>query len=215
MRTGELIGIMAKDNGISLHQLAMDAGIPYNTLYAIVRRKSERIDIDTLSKLANSFGVTVNYFSFRKEIEKSSSFGATPLPDALPLAQHRPLKGRVDKPVGIYAIRCNETGRIYIGLSTDIDGRLRNHLANLRTGKHPASLLQEYFDRYGEESLSLFVLEEGLTIEEARRKEQEYIAEYGTRNPANGYNTVHPNIRKNLDLIYAKPPKNAEILKNK
>lgn len=157
-----------------------------------------------IQAIADALGVPINLLY--KEV---------PLPDALPPAQRRPLKVRVDKPVGIYAIRCNETGRIYIGLSTDIDGRLRNHLANLRTGKHPASLLQEDFDRYGEESLSLFVLEEGLTIEEARRKEQEYIAEYGTRNPANGYNTVHPNIRKNLDLIYAKPPKNAEILKNK
>ena len=59
MKTGELIGIMAKDQGISLRQLAINAGIPYNTLYAIVKRKSTRIEPDTLQAIADALGVTL------------------------------------------------------------------------------------------------------------------------------------------------------------
>ena len=53
------IGIMAKDQGISLRQLAINAGIPYNTLYAIVKRKSTRIEPDTLQAIADALGVTL------------------------------------------------------------------------------------------------------------------------------------------------------------
>lgn len=59
MKTGELIGAMAKGRGVSLRQLAMDAGIPYNTLYAIVRRKSTRIDLETLQRIAESLRVPI------------------------------------------------------------------------------------------------------------------------------------------------------------
>lgn len=52
MTTGENIGRIANEKGISLRKLSILSGIPYTTLYSIVKRKSDKIDIDILRKIA-------------------------------------------------------------------------------------------------------------------------------------------------------------------
>ena len=61
MKTGELIGTIAKERGVSLRRLAIDAGVPYNTLYAIVKRKSTRIEPETLQRIAATLKVSTAY----------------------------------------------------------------------------------------------------------------------------------------------------------
>lgn len=58
--TGERIGIVAKQKGINLHKLADLAGIPYNTLYSIVKRKSERVALWMVFKIAEVLETNVN-----------------------------------------------------------------------------------------------------------------------------------------------------------
>jgi transcriptional regulator with XRE-family HTH domain len=57
LQTGEIIGNLSKEQGINLRQLAIKAEVPYNTLYAIVKRKSSRVDTETLIKIAKALGV--------------------------------------------------------------------------------------------------------------------------------------------------------------
>lgn len=57
MNTGARIGELAREKGINLHQLAVKAGVSYNTIYAIVKRGSQRINIENLKKIANVLGV--------------------------------------------------------------------------------------------------------------------------------------------------------------
>lgn len=57
MTTGQKIGILAKKKKINLHKLADSAGVSYNTLYSIVRRKSDKVDIDTIRKIALALDV--------------------------------------------------------------------------------------------------------------------------------------------------------------
>lgn len=54
MTTGENIGRLAKERDISLRKLSVKADVPYTTLYSIVRRKSDKIDIDILKKIAGA-----------------------------------------------------------------------------------------------------------------------------------------------------------------
>ena len=61
MKTGELIGTIAKERGVSLRRLAIDAGVPYNTLYAIVKRKSTRIEPENLQRIATALKVSTAY----------------------------------------------------------------------------------------------------------------------------------------------------------
>lgn len=57
MTTGHNIGELAKKNKINLHQLSKMAGVSYNTLYSIVRRKSDKVDHETVRKIALALGV--------------------------------------------------------------------------------------------------------------------------------------------------------------
>lgn len=58
MTTGQRIGELAQKKKINLHQLSKMAGISYNTLYSIVRRKSDKVDYETVSKIAAALGVS-------------------------------------------------------------------------------------------------------------------------------------------------------------
>lgn len=59
MTAGEKIGNIAKAKKIPLRQIAIKAEIPYNTLYSIVSRKSNRIDNNALLKIATALDVSV------------------------------------------------------------------------------------------------------------------------------------------------------------
>lgn len=57
MTTGELIDHYAKEKSINLHKLATIAGVSYNTLYSIVRRKSNKVDMKIIEKVAKALEV--------------------------------------------------------------------------------------------------------------------------------------------------------------
>ncbi len=52
MNTGEIIGKFAEERGKNIHQLAAEAGVPYTTLYAVVKRKSARVSQDIIHRVA-------------------------------------------------------------------------------------------------------------------------------------------------------------------
>lgn len=57
MNTGEIIGKFAKERGKNIHQLAAEAGVPYTTLYAVVKRKSARVSQDIIRRVALALDV--------------------------------------------------------------------------------------------------------------------------------------------------------------
>ena len=59
MGVGSQIARFAIDRGMSIRQLANLAGIPYNTLYSIIKRDSNRIDGEYLSKIAIALGCNI------------------------------------------------------------------------------------------------------------------------------------------------------------
>lgn len=59
----------------------------------------------------------------------------------------------------IYQIRCRTTGRIYIGSAVDLRDRWNTHLRNLRRGDHSNALLQQAWNKHGETSFELSILE--------------------------------------------------------
>lgn len=70
MQTGEIIGNLAKEKGINLRQLSIKADVPYNTLYAIVKRKSSRVDVETLLKIAKALDVHLRDLSDNSWLEE-------------------------------------------------------------------------------------------------------------------------------------------------
>lgn len=59
MKPGEIIGKLAHKKNINLRQLAIKSDVPYNTLYAMVKRKSERIEPGSLQRIAAALEVPV------------------------------------------------------------------------------------------------------------------------------------------------------------
>ena len=79
---------------------------------------------------------------------------------------------------GIYSIKNNITGRIYIGSSNDILKRIKQHFNNLRKNKHPNKLLQNSFNKHLESSFNYEILQicdENITQDEILQIEQFYI----------------------------------------
>lgn len=59
MAIGKRIQEIAKEQGLSLKELATRAEVPYTTLYSMVKRDSNKTDYDTLHRLAHALNVAM------------------------------------------------------------------------------------------------------------------------------------------------------------
>lgn len=66
---------------------------------------------------------------------------------------------KLHKTAGIYIISCTETDKVYIGESLNVSGRILKHFTNLRKNMHHNPILQAIFNKYGEETMIVDVLE--------------------------------------------------------
>lgn len=91
---------------------------------------------------------------------------------------------------GIYAIRCLVSGRVYIGSSQDICKRFQAHRTLLRSGKHHCIGLQRAWNKHGELSFVVDVLEitdKGVLLE----REQVWFDTIGIRGGKHTYNASY------------------------
>lgn len=77
---------------------------------------------------------------------------------------------------GIYWIKNKVTNYIYIGSTKNIGRRISKHFSQLRTKKHPNSLMRADFDKYGQESFEFGVYE--ITNENLLEKEANYQKQF-------------------------------------
>lgn len=111
-----------------------------------------------------------------------------------------------DKLNTIYAIRCKENGKLYIGRTIRLDERIKIHFTQLKSGKHNNKLLLEDYEKYGREKFEVYVLEENIPYLD-RQKEYEYMRKYNSFDKKYGYNTGDKN-KKNvtkIDYIHGLP----------
>lgn len=88
--------------------------------------------------------------------------------------------------IGIYVIRNNGNGKVYIGQSVDVEYRICNHFSNLRHNRHDNAHLQRAYNKNPEAfSWELLCKCEQSDLD---RLEIEYIAEYKSADPEHGYN---------------------------
>ena len=65
----------------------------------------------------------------------------------------------VPRAPGIYRITCNENKRVYVGQSTNMRDRAGYHIRHLKRGSHTNKHLQNAWNKYGEGSFVIDVLE--------------------------------------------------------
>lgn len=92
------------------------------------------------------------------------------------------VKSQLTKSPGIYIISCNQTDKVYIGESLNLSQRICKHFSLLRKGSHGNPILQNIYNKYGEDSLAVDVLEYVKTESELELKilEQKYQEKYPT-----------------------------------
>lgn len=89
---------------------------------------------------------------------------------------------------GVYALRCDANGKMYIGSSTNMDRRIHEHMAALRFGRHPNPDMQADFNKYGER-FSACILQDYMSGDTSRTHlESAYMTIFGTRDRNRGYN---------------------------
>lgn len=91
---------------------------------------------------------------------------------------------------GIYKITNTVNGKVYIGSSVDINGRLNSHRSDLRQNKHGNQHLQKAWNLYGEESFIFDVIEE-CDPQTVRDVEQRYLDELFTKNHKDDFYNIY------------------------
>lgn len=62
MGIGSKLTELMKQQNTNANELAQRAGVPATTVYSLIKRDSNRVDIDSLIKIARALGVTADYF---------------------------------------------------------------------------------------------------------------------------------------------------------
>lgn len=86
---------------------------------------------------------------------------------------------------GIYAIKNNENGKLYIGQSSNIHLRLKGHISALKMNRHNNMHLQRSWNKYGNDSFSFEIIEL-CDVKDLDAREEHYINKYDSIK--NGYN---------------------------
>ncbi len=97
------------------------------------------------------------------------------------------LKRRQPK-CGIYQIRNETNGKVYIGSAVDIEDRWRLHRLALSNGTHHSRYLQRAWGKYGETNFSFVIVELVLLREILIEREQFHIDHFKSADREFGYN---------------------------
>lgn len=112
----------------------------------------------------------------------------------------------VTKESTIYCIRCKENGKVYIGRTQRIESRIKEHFQELRRnqkrhyseGRYGASGFQEDYNKFGEDSFEVYILEENVSPENCKARERYWIKHYNSANPFLGYNFLDEHIENEV-----------------
>jgi len=89
---------------------------------------------------------------------------------------------------GIYKIEERKTGKVYIGSSSLLDYRKRNHFNLLRKNKHKNIYLQSSYNKYGEENFMWDILQYVDDANKLEKEEEKWISMFEANNKKHGFN---------------------------
>jgi group I intron endonuclease len=92
----------------------------------------------------------------------------------------------------IYALRCSENNKHYVGCTGKLQKRFREHRCLLRAGQHVCQSLQADWTQFGEDSFFMIPLEpfDAATASEKRERELKWMRYFEGRGQLYNENTV-------------------------
>lgn len=85
------------------------------------------------------------------------------------------MKSQQEIVIGVYKIVNKITGKTYYGYSKDIYERFKKHKTDLKNNNHQNIILQRSYNKYSLESFEFIILHTYDNIEDAQKKELEYL----------------------------------------
>lgn len=93
----------------------------------------------------------------------------------------------------IYALRCRENGRSYIGRTgSTMPERFKKHIYKLNHNSHASKLMQADFNQYGKSSFEMIPIFKTDDYEYSKRLEKIVMLTLGGNRKADGYNHQDP-----------------------
>jgi group I intron endonuclease len=94
---------------------------------------------------------------------------------------------------GVYVIENLVNGRKYVGSTTNLKRRLREHKTELLKGNHKNSYLQRSYNKYGKDNFKIYTVEIVVDFKDLTTCEAKWIGTFRTTENDYGYNLVLPN----------------------
>lgn len=161
-------------------------------------QKVIELSYDELESFRNHLNINLDFLDFMDEFDKENNVFSYAI---------KRYRENVSRYV-VYALRCLINGKMWVGVTSSLESRIRNHMDQLRNGKHPCKELLEDYRRYGESEFKVFVLSEGILRDNRLIEESKYMDMYRTREPEFGYNVKHPKPKDRIEKYLAEglPP---------
>lgn len=89
-----------------------------------------------------------------------------------------------------YAMQNDVNKKIYVGITKDLEQRIKSHIYDLRAGTHANKKMQQDFKdlKMSEKNLKFYILEQGILKENRLETESRFINLYRTSDERYGYN---------------------------
>lgn len=88
----------------------------------------------------------------------------------------------------VYALKNKVTGKIYVGSTANLHGRIYTHQYSLNRKRRTVEQMQRDFDMYGWESFEIKIVGRYANWLDGKRMEKFYMQVLRTYDPAHGYN---------------------------
>ena len=124
------------------------------------------------------------------------------------------MRERSNNPKTVYAIRCRETGRVYIGCSAQFETRVQQHFSELARGNKTMRMSkynrvdtpwQQDYNKYGRGAFDVYILRGNVPADKAAKVENKYILEYRANELDFGYN-IRPSNAVKIVVTAGAPP---------
>ncbi len=119
----------------------------------------------------------------------------------------------------IYAIRCKNTGKLFICGSVNPEQAITSFFMDLKRGRkmwvvdgrRVNSPIQDDYNKFGEDAFEVYILEEKMFDSAMRReRKKHWINEYKANDPRFGYNETKFEKKLAVSFVCGLPPKKCE-----